>query len=369
MISRLKINGYKKFKDISIENMSIINIFLGANNMGKTTILESIYGWSLGHMLKPFLGACVARGQYYATTRVYSIAEAILSSVNRCDNKLGFSFSAEENGKIVTFEHNFIPSFIFQPLEWIPAEMNYEYSVSEKSFLYAQDGQSNFFIGKWIVKENNNDEYVYEICSDNRNDTTQYAGGQSHCASCYYRGYNYNPIDNMLIYNTLKRRGMLREFVAGLKKNFPDIKALDAIPYPDSTFGFVNVEKEDGSSLPIYSYGDGLQKWYSILGEMLKTSGGLICIDEIDAAFHPEMQGDFSKYLLDYARKNNTQVFATTHNLEWIDHLLKSYNEEELEKYVRIYKVSEDELGFPNVSCLTGIEAAEVRREYCMEIR
>lgn len=371
MISRLEIDGYKKFKHLVIDRLGTINVFLGPNNMGKTSILESIYGWASGQNLQPFFDSGITRSQFYARTKVYAIAEAILSSVNRNsdENKLSFTFAAIENGKKISFKHEFVPSVIFQPLEWIPFSQSYEYAVSEARQMFLQDGQPNFFIGKWSIYSDLAKEQVYEICSDNRNNTTQYFGIQSHIPSYYYKGYFYDVIGNMQIYNSLKRRGLLDKFITGLKKNFPYIKSLDAIPYPDSTFGYVNVEKEDGSSLPIYSYGDGLQKWYSILGEMIKSTDGMMCIDEIDAAFHPEMQRDFSRYLLDYAKLSNIQVFATTHNIEWVDKLLHAYNNDELEEYIRIYKIFEDDNGIPKIKCLTGDEAAYIRREYNMELR
>ena len=41
-IKNLVIKNYKKYRDISIELNSGINIFVGDNNSGKSTILEAI---------------------------------------------------------------------------------------------------------------------------------------------------------------------------------------------------------------------------------------------------------------------------------------------------------------------------------------
>ena len=41
-IKKLVIKNYKKYRDISIELNSGINIFVGDNNSGKSTILEAI---------------------------------------------------------------------------------------------------------------------------------------------------------------------------------------------------------------------------------------------------------------------------------------------------------------------------------------
>ena len=41
-IKKLVIKNYKKYRDISIELNSGVNIFVGDNNSGKSTILEAI---------------------------------------------------------------------------------------------------------------------------------------------------------------------------------------------------------------------------------------------------------------------------------------------------------------------------------------
>ena len=42
MITKVHINGYKKFKDLSFTPNKGINILVGANDSGKSTLLEAI---------------------------------------------------------------------------------------------------------------------------------------------------------------------------------------------------------------------------------------------------------------------------------------------------------------------------------------
>ena len=42
MIRTIEINGFKKFEHIQIENLAQVNLFVGMNNAGKTTLLEAV---------------------------------------------------------------------------------------------------------------------------------------------------------------------------------------------------------------------------------------------------------------------------------------------------------------------------------------
>ena len=48
MIKRFKINGYRKFDELELNNLGRVNFILGDNNIGKTTILESIFNFCNG---------------------------------------------------------------------------------------------------------------------------------------------------------------------------------------------------------------------------------------------------------------------------------------------------------------------------------
>ena len=46
---------------------------------------------------------------------------------------------------------------------------------------------------------------------------------------------------------------------------FPEISGIDMIPYPDGAQAPISIKKTDGTALPIYAYGDGVQRWFYIL--------------------------------------------------------------------------------------------------------
>ncbi|MEQ9298524.1 MAG: AAA family ATPase [Cyclobacteriaceae bacterium] len=73
-------------------------------------------------------------------------------------------------------------------------------------------------------------------------------------------------------------------------------------------------------------YGEGANKLFRILVQLALEKGGRLLIDEVDAGIHHSRFLDFWKTILQFASVNETQIFATTHNLEclkYFDEILK----------------------------------------------
>ena len=85
----------------------------------------------------------------------------------------------------------------------------------------------------------------------------------------------------------MKRYGILPEFTKEMQRVFPEVYEIDTIPYPDGTQGPVYVIVPDGQRIPIYTFGDGMRRWFRLLGHMLVNQNALHCIEEIDATFSP----------------------------------------------------------------------------------
>jgi AAA15 family ATPase/GTPase len=132
----------------------------------------------------------------------------------------------------------------------------------------------------------------------------------------------------------------------------------------------------DGRQLPLYVFGDGMRRWFHLLGNMLVYKNAAHCIEEIDATFHPAAQRDLSRLLIQYAEKFNNQLFLTSHNIEFADAFLDSlYGEDGIvaqkdEDPVRVFTIKPlkgtDQI---EVWPLTGREAYESRIDYELEVR
>lgn len=74
----------------------------------------------------------------------------------------------------------------------------------------------------------------------------------------------------------------------------------------------------DQRRVPVTVLGDGFRRALSIAMAMNQVQGGLLLIDEIETALHISALGTLFPWLLKVAHETGVQVFATTHSLEAI---------------------------------------------------
>ena len=95
-------------------------------------------------------------------------------------------------------------------------------------------------------------------------------------------------------------------------------------------------------SLPLFSYGSGLQKALLLTSTIVNCKNGIILIDEIDNAIHVSAFKDVFKWFVDACIKNNVQAFITTHSMEAIDAILdiahSNYSDEDLLRVITLRK-------------------------------
>lgn len=113
MISQLTIKNFKKFNELKIEDLSRINIIVGVNNVGKTTILEAIMGFTSGMNLSSVIYFALRRRfpQTQETNNPNLLAELIVNAFHdaREETKLSFSLAGVVDGVNKSFSHTLTP--------------------------------------------------------------------------------------------------------------------------------------------------------------------------------------------------------------------------------------------------------------------
>ena len=173
-------------------------------------------------------------------------------------------------------------------------------------------------IAKWIVK--NGDDQKEKLLTSPMN---LLSSSRPYISAQYVDLLSHTSVNECVkMYGSLKRKNLLDKVTQEIQIVFSDVERFDIIPYPDGSTASVSVIKRDGTSLPLYAYGDGLQRWFFILGLIESNKSSIICVDEIDTGLHPDAQIEFCENLIKSAVNNETQLFVTTHNIEFIDNFL-----------------------------------------------
>lgn len=378
MLSSFSIQGYRKFKEFQIEDLSRINFFVGKNNMGKTTILEAVYGWACGFNLHPFFTFSLPRGYGINQTNSYHLADIILTAMNDQEKiPFQFSFAGINDGEDIKFTHTVKPGELFKNFNRalsVSLDNNNEFIAKEhKGDIQSSNSlpfpMNTVTIAEWEIQKNDQLEskVSYRIVLPNLFFPMQ----KPQIMAQYIDILAHRDVmRNVQIYSALKKEGLLEIFVEELQSVFSEVKGIDMIPYPDGSQSPISIQRTNGQYLPIDSFGDGMRHWYHLIGSLLMCHDGIACVDEIDVTQHPTAQQELCHSLIKYARKFNVQLFITTHNLEFIDRLLAAWNTDDLksEDDIRIITAKEydNQVKTRNLSVEKALYA---RKNYQMELR
>lgn len=82
------------------------------------------------------------------------------------------------------------------------------------------------------------------------------------------------------------------------------------------------VRHETAGYAPLYTLGDGVRRVLTMALALVDAQNGVLLIDEIETAIHKDALAGVFEWLVRAADHYNVQLFATTHSLEAIDALL-----------------------------------------------
>ena len=96
---------------------------------------------------------------------------------------------------------------------------------------------------------------------------------------------------------------------------------------------YLNLGEEFKRLSPLSLLGEGIQRLFAILASAANTAGGILLIDEIDNGLHYSALRILWKGILQAAREYDVQIFATTHSAEALRHLTWVLDDEENTSY------------------------------------
>lgn len=277
------VKSFGRLQGIEINRLSRVNIIAGANNMGKTTLLEAFYIFSQLNNLAAFVEQERYRGKFYKAFRSYWLNRNFITNV-----EIGGIF----NGQNICLEiRRFDASEEVEKTHYI-ASIQVECMVEQlklKSLLHL---------------------------FNNREPEEFYERRRTLCRATFTSPFRYNEDQLAKAYDDAISKKYLDRVVEFIRDRIdPDIEKVDM----SSDRRFLVTSKRFDEAVDITRYGEGLQRVFEIALLMGYSKDGIICIDEVDAAVHKSLLIGFTRFIQEAAVEFNVQVFLSTHSKECID--------------------------------------------------
>ncbi len=317
LIKDLRVKNFKCFRDFEIKGLKRINLLGGDNNTGKTALLEAIY---LHKLIKPskFLLDEIARmriGRVRLNREDMGIAFYIenLTNYSVPNNEISLSLNIENKGKR-ELNLEFLQDFSNvngDQTDLIETDLNEVSGFDAVKLEYKLNGKS-IIDDVFPI-----DKYVRRTFSSAKMESIFNKVELKIVSS--RSTYRISDSDIAVLYSEYTRKDTTKNGIINiLQAVFSDIRSCDIQLWP-SKDAYLSIEKNDGGSHHIGSYGEGLRKCFEYILNAATYNDSLYLIDEFDNGIYYSRLKVFWETLIKVASETDVQVFATTHSRECIE--------------------------------------------------
>ena len=305
MLRSLEIRNYRNLRHLTIEKLGRVNLLVGKNNTGKTSVLEAVYLWANYGRFETVYEILEARDGMFESVIEdrYIRSQAILVSLFT-----GRS-SSNQNQKItISFQKESTVSWLTLAIN--PVKIQIEGSQTNTELLTFIAEHSEYDLSSQIradqfLRLKEPDFPRYNFPRDIKNNFVRSSGENTEPISVLYDKISTTDLEEEVI-NALK---LINNSIFKLTFRTDE---LSGKRYP--------VVRLEGSSnpLPLRSMGDGINRILTIILAMVNCENGYLLIDEFENGLHYSVQEKLWEVIFYLAERLNIQVFATTHSNDTI---------------------------------------------------
>lgn len=318
-LSHLEVNNFRCFDHVELDGLTNVNLFVGKNSVGKSTLLEGII---------------------YGYFQIILDGNSRVEYQDKCMDDFRLFFHNLDIKNNVRFE----ASFYDGEKRTLEITAN-SYDMLEMLGDKKNGGIKNLKCDCKIVRKSGELPFSYFI----KWNSDGFAIKDSHSMPdeiSHRHPYYLSP-------NIIDRHeGFVNEYRAIVKRKEKDI-LLKELQSFDSRVKNVD-EIEDicfdvegvNEYLPLNFMGGGFRRYFSILVPMLGHNSECVFIDEIENGLHYSNLSKLWNALIQFSVRNKIQLFLTTHSLETMESLKNVLEDESMAEYrdkVKVFKVAKTE--------------------------
>ncbi len=329
MIHDLSVDNYRSFAKLRLPSLSRVNLIVGMNNSGKTSLLEAIFLLSSQGSL-----SCLSEILRSREERVNSDAvrryDGSRAGSSRYAYTVFYMFHQDpiRSDAIRALDVSSTPEIrIRSEHQMITVRASkYETEIVQESLFPDHPPQSRIAPAFLALSYSANGGRIQSETQEPKIPMT---------ADFVIPDYYYRPsiVDSpnrfiMTGHTSFPTLASLWDQVALTPREETVIEAVqiieprvERISFTSGTVGnsriLVKMSGQD-SPIPLGTLGDGMRRILGLAINAVNAEGGVLLVDEVDTGLYYRVQTDMWRLLLGIARRQNVQIFATTHSLDCI---------------------------------------------------
>lgn len=359
MINSFVIDGFRGINNLAVNELNHVNLIVGDNNSGKTSVLEA-----LQLLRNPGELANVFRVARTRDTAMFSSGISIFENFtcmfphDESSSKLGIT--AVCDGTTISCRINGQLKRILIDVSETNDHLTQRDLDGE---LEADEFQGTIF---------------YELGAANGSTTIQLNSYTRLSGTTVSRNSIINiayisPCDHLRgnVINRIVRNDGYKEIcIKALQLFDPDIVDMVILKSTTGNRPVEYLKHKTLGTMPISTFGDGIKKVLVLANAIAQATGGVLLIDEVETAIHKKYYDDIFRFLVKACKAFDVQVFITTHSIEAVDGLLATQDYEEQSEIDDISVVTLKRINNHSYSrVLTGRNVAADREAFNFEVR
>ncbi|WP_457611669.1 AAA family ATPase [Methanocaldococcus sp.] len=378
----IRIENFRAFKKAEISNFGDINVFIGKNNTGKSTLLESIY-LNLTQNNRDLLGvypfrAIFSRRGISEIGRVrYSEIDDIEDAITSIIYYLFHSIDKREFNRIILSIKSNISEFKLNAYfgefpEDILKKILKEYYLRYFDF---DKYDIKYDIQPQLIISDENNNILFSVVGELLKNEIIYRIHLKSLKSLFYIEHqNVLMIDEYVMRSRTPYKSPILSFIKRieryskidkkhLSKFLSDQLNTEIIDIISKIFDIFLLLKNN-KQIPISLLGDGT-KMALLYYYTLSLENTYILLEEPENHLHPKLMDKVIDLIINSSQKN--QIFITTHNLEFLQKILEKSYEKNINLKVFAFENLVD--GIPNIEVYECDEANAALNKIGVDLR
>lgn len=309
LFDNLEIRAFRAFDYLSIEKLGHVNLIIGKNNLGKSTLLEAL--WLRASLGSPDVIRAILEGRdepserqggrvheplvnclFHGRPQLESIAYSIqIGRIKAPDSALSISLtwlvdSKDDRGFIEAESRDGVDE-----ADTIPA---LEVKCGAMRRVLRLDHGFAALSRRWKLQERSSREFAIP------------------CVLVGSSGLTDDELKSL--WEKVVLTDAEDDVVEAMRLISPDVDDFAVLP-SETNRSSVRIRFRDAERpVSLKTMGDGMNRMFGIALALASAKGGILLVDEIENGIHWSVVPNLWRFILKVAKRLNVQVFATTHS-------------------------------------------------------
>ena len=326
VLDSLEIKNFRAFRHLRIEKLGRVNLIVGKNNVGKSSLLEALWLYAEQGNLELVWEVLGARDE-----RVWSVGQDQRTIEDNIE-ALKYLFHGRQD---VKEQHSIIQigpigsqydSFIIE-VGWYTTAYGGLGSTgglegfNKPQLTRLEPDQARMAkqaIPYLEVSKGQRLIEIYSLAPETRRNSALSNSGRKQSIFISAKGITKNQIGQL--WDDIALTDLEADVLLALRLIFADVERISLVAEKSIYLQRSPIVKLTGTSIPIplRSMGEGMNRLFGIALALVNAKDGMLLIDEVDTGLHYSVLPDVWKLIFEVAHRLNVQVFATTHSWDCI---------------------------------------------------